>query len=287
MLRLYCRIFFNESRKLLLSFAFLMCSFPISLSAEDIQSLPLYYWDAKKFVNFGDYLSVKIVEKMIQGPVEIYKKNPEIIRQKLLALGSILYFAEEGDVLWGTGARSGKMEVYKFSGLDVRSVRGPLTRQFLIENFGITVPEIYGDPALLLPYLFPEFQKKHNPTYEYLIIAHFSDVKMFPKSEYRNVVYATDPWDEVIEKILDSKFVISSSLHGIIVAEAYGIPARWLRVSKGEPLFKFHDYYLGTNRAPSTYATSIEEALSLGGEDPFECDLQKLYDAFPFDYFPK
>ena len=253
MSRLYSQFFFRQSRKFLLSFVFLISSSQISLRAEESIALPLYYWDAKTFVNFGDYLSVKIVERMISGPVEIYKKKAKVKRQKLLAVGS---------------------------------VRGPLTRQFLIENFGIAVPEIYGDPALLLPYLFPEFQKKENPTYEYLIIPHYSDVKMFPKSEYSNVVYATDPWNEVIEKILDSKFVISSSLHGIIVAEAFGIPARWLRVSKGEPLFKFHDYYLGTNRAISTYATTLEEALSLGGEDPFECDLQKLYDAFPFDYFP-
>jgi len=264
-----------------------MCAPQISVRAEDGVALPLFYWDAKTFVNFGDYLSVKIVEKMIEGPVEIYKKNPKVKRQKLLAVGSILYFAEDGDVLWGSGSKSGKMAEYRFSQLDVRSVRGPLTRQFLIENFAIDVPEVYGDPALLLPYLFPEFQKKDNPSYEYLIIPHYSDVKMFPKSEYSNVVYPTEPWNEVIEKILDSKFVISSSLHGIIVAEAFGVPARWLRVSKGEPLFKFHDYYLGTNRDPSTYATTIEEALSLGGEDPFECDLQKLYDAFPFDYFPK
>jgi pyruvyltransferase len=271
----------------LLSLVFLLCPFQLALRAEERISLPLFYWDAKTFVNFGDYLSVKIVEKMIEGPVEIYKKNPKIKRQKLLAVGSILFFAEDGDVLWGSGSRSGKVAGYGFSQLDVRSVRGPLTRQFLIENFGIAVPEIYGDPALLLPYLFPEFQKKDNPTYEYLIIPHFADINLFPKSEYSNVVYPTEPWNEVIEKILDSKFVISSSLHGIIVAEAFGIPARWLRVSKGEPVFKFHDYYLGTNRDRSIYATTIEEALSLGGEEPFQCDLQKLYDAFPFDYFPK
>ena len=285
MFRLYRKLLSEKSRKWKLCFLLSMSFWQISAVAEEISGLPLYYWDAKKFVNFGDYLSVKIVEKMIGGPVEVYKRNPNVKRQKLLAVGSILSFAEEGDVLWGTGSKSGKIEGYGFSQLDVRSVRGPLTRKFLIENFGISVPEIYGDPALLVPYLFPEFQKKQSPTYEYLIIPHFADVKLFPKSEYSNVVYPTDPWNEVIEKILDSKFVISSSLHGIIIAEAFGIPARWLRVSKGEPVFKFYDYYLGTNRDGSTYATTIEEALSLGGESPFECDLQKLYDAFPFDYF--
>jgi len=145
---------------------------------------------------------------------------------------------------------------------------------------------VYGDPALLIPYFFPEFKKKINPNYEYIIIPHYSEIQLFPKSEFPNVVYPTDPWNVVIRKILASKFVISSSLHGIVVAEAYGIPARYLRITETEPLYKYLDYYLGTNRADFQYATSIEEALEMGGEPPFECDLQKLYDSFPFEYWP-
>jgi hypothetical protein len=36
--------------------------------------LPLYYWQQPQFVNFGDYLSVKVVERIIDRPVRIYKK---------------------------------------------------------------------------------------------------------------------------------------------------------------------------------------------------------------------
>jgi pyruvyltransferase len=90
----------------------------------------------------------------------------------------------------------------------------------------------------------------------------------------------------VIEKILDSKFVISSSLHGVIVAEAYGIPAKLLRIAETEPLFKFNDYYAGTGRDHFEFATSVEEALQMGGEEPFKCDLEALYNSFPFEYWP-
>jgi pyruvyltransferase len=81
--------------------------------------------------------------------------------------------------------------------------------------------------------------------------------------------------------------VISSSLHGVIIAESYGIPARLLRVTEKNHLFKYQDYYLGTGRPHFQYATSVEEALRMGGEPPFVCDLQKLYETFPFEFWPE
>lgn len=225
---------------------------------------------------------------MVGGPVRVYKKGSRIKEKKLLAIGSLLFFANDGDVLWGTGTNGKKPDKkdYKFTHLDVRAIRGPLTRAFLMNTFQIDCPEIYGDPGLLFPFLFPEFKKKENPAYDYIIIPHYSEEDQFLKDEWKNVVYTTEPWDQVVEKILDSRFVISSSLHGIIIAEAYGIPARLLKISHEEPMFKYQDYYLGTNRPRFQYATTVDEALEMGGEPPFECDLQKLYDAFPFDYWP-
>lgn len=209
-------------------------------------------------------------------------------QQKLLAIGSVLIIARDNDVIWGTGMNAKRLDLtlYKFHDLEVKAVRGPLTRRFLQDNFNIACPEIYGDPALLIPYFFPEFKKNPDPEHDYVIVSHYSEKNLFPKEEYPNVIYADEPWRDVIRKILNSKFVISSSLHGMIVAEAYGIPARYLRVTESEPLFKFMDYYLGTNRPDFKYASSVEEALSMGGEPPFSCDLKKLYESFPFEYWP-
>lgn len=45
--------------------------------------------------------------------------------------------------------------------------------------------------------------------------------------------------------------ILSSSLHGIIIANAYGIPARQFIFEniplEGDPLKKFHDYYLSVH----------------------------------------
>lgn len=285
---------------LLYPFFFLLmlsgCSSIYAGTTNPLDGIPMYYWDELFYTNnsgktnFGDYLSVKIVERIVNGPVKVIPKQMlNKTEKKLLALGSILLFGRENDVVWGTGTngKNPNRGNYRFSHLDVRAVRGPLTREFLWMTFNIECPEIYGDPALLVPYLFPEFKKQQNPSQDFILIPNFADEKLFPKEEYPFVVYATEPWDEVITKILDSKFVISSSLHGIIIAEAFGIPARYLRVTDKEPLLKYQDYYLSTNRPCFEYATSIEEALQMGGEPPIECDLEKLYDAFPFDYWPQ
>lgn len=251
--------------------------------------IPLYYWQ-ERFVNFGDYLSLKLVERMVNGPVEVYQKGSKIKEQKLLAIGSILTFAATDDIIWGSGVNGNwlKLEYYKFTSLDVRSVRGPLTRYFLMHNFNVSCPEVYGDPALLMPYLFPELKRKEHPTYDYLIIPHYSEQILFPKELYKNnIVYPTEPWEQVIEKILNSKLVIAGSLHGVIVAEAFGIPARLLRITGNEHIFKFMDYYLGTGRPEFQPARSVGEALEMGGEAPVQCDLLKLYQAFPFECWPE
>jgi len=257
-----------------------------SLYAEE--GLPLFWWKEGDFVNFGDHLSKVMVERIVGSPVKYYNKKTKNQTKKLLGSGSIYYFANEGDVVWGSGINGKRPDKkdYVFKNLDVRAVRGPLTRQFLDENFGIKAPEIYGDPALLFPYLFPEFKKASHPKNDYLVIIHYLDAHFFENTPQKNVLFATDAWDVVINAILNSKFVISSSLHGVILAEAYGIPARLLRLTDEEPLFKFYDYYYGTGRSDFKFARSVEEALNLSGEPKFHCDLEKIYQAFPFEFWP-
>lgn len=272
-------------RTFLLAFILFVKLTSFSFATEYQRGLPLYYWN--DISNFGDYLSLKLVERITGGAVR--ECDSWLCKeQKFLAIGSILINARNRDVVWGTGMNAKRTDpkLFKIKNLDIRAVRGPLTRDFIIKNFHVDCPEVYGDPGLLMPYFFPEFKRKENPKYEYIIIPHYSEEHLFPKGIIPNVVYPTDPWREIIRKILDSKLVIASSLHGLVVADAYGIPAQYIRVTEHEPLFKYFDYYLGTNRPNFKIATSIEEALSLGGEEPHACDLKKLYYSFPFEYWP-
>jgi pyruvyltransferase len=250
---------------------------------------PLFYLDARPrlgFSNFGDAMSVSIVERILEKEVATTTTTTPG-KKKFLAIGSITNYAEDEDVLWGTGVNGKypRRSDYHFTQLDVRAVRGPLSRKFLME-MGIECPKIYGDPTLLLPLLFPEFQKPDSPSKDYIIIPHFSDESLF--ADLLNMVSVKEDWQVVVRKILDSKFVISSALSGVIVAEAFGIPARLIispNENNTETIFKYADYYHGTARFDFRFATSIEEALEMGGEPMPECDLDGLLKAFPYELF--
>ena len=126
------------------------------------------------------------------------------------------------------------------------SVRGPRTRKRLVE-LGYNVPEKYGDPALLLPNYFPNvFFKK----YELGIIPHFVDFEEV-NNVYKNISgirvidLITDSIEETTKEILECKNIVSSSLHGIIVGQAYQIPTLWVKFSdklSGDNV-KFYDYF--------------------------------------------
>lgn len=247
--------------------------------------LPLYWWQrGDRTTNFGDELSRVIVGRIIGHD----PRRANRFEKKLVALGSMLHAAHDGDVIWGTGVSGSaiKLNKHNFKTLDVRSVRGPLTREFL-KNHGIMCPEIYGDPALLLPVLFPEFKATFSR--DYIVIPHIFDIDNLESLGLQrsddHVVLPSEPWEIVVKKILESKFVISSSLHGIIVAEAFRIPARYLRLSERESLLKYTDYYMATGRATFTWATSVEQAFSMGGESRASFNVDMLLEAFPYDQF--
>lgn len=136
----------------------------------------------------------------------------------------------------------------------VQSCRGPLTRKKLMD-LGLEVPEIYGDPAILLPkyYNIPVVKK-----YRMGLIPHYidQDVEILKKFNDRNDVKIIDvfsPMEEFVKDIKSCEFTMSSSLHGIILSHAYGIPSGWIKLSDKlvGGSFKFDDYYqsLGEERA--------------------------------------
>lgn len=94
----------------------------------------------------------------------------------------------------------------------------------------------------------------------------------------------TTDYAHFIDEVCSSKLVISSSLHGIILAESYGIPAVFL-AGEGFDLFKYKDYYMGTGRRSMVYARSVKEAMNITPMNLPELDnAQKiLLDAFPKD----
>ena len=116
---------------------------------------PLFWWGSPNATNFGDYLSKVVVERLAHVRLPDAPASLSSNRRLLLAVGSIIHFARDGDVVWGSGFRESPLrEDRRYRTLDVRAVRGPISRDDLLQ-MGIACPEVYGDPALLLPRLCP------------------------------------------------------------------------------------------------------------------------------------
>lgn len=245
-------------------------------------AVDLVYWvpPGRGWVNFGDELSRALVSLMLARRGFTLEDETAAPAQ-LMALGSILHFAQTGAVVWGSGVNGTKADWHHtFTELDVRAVRGPYTQEFLRRR-GITVPDVYGDPGLLTPLLVGD-RFSRSEEYPVGVLHHFSD----QPATFEKGVYYIDPgrsWNAVIADILKCSLIVSSSLHGVIVAEAFGIPARYFRHSPSEAMLKYRDYYEGTGRPSFSFATSVAEGVEMGGETPPVFDPQPLMSAFPYD----
>ncbi len=234
----------------------------------------------KSLNNFGDMLGPVVVHGLLRkAGIDIHEGKGS--QRRLLTVGSILHFAKTGDVIWGTG-RNGKVanEAHTFTNLDVRAVRGPLTREFLLKR-GIHAPAIYGDPGLLVPHVMPELvETTKRPEHQFTYVPNYNDLKWAPKVDC--LLDPRSPLENCLRTIAKSRFVVGTSLHAIIIAEALSIPARLIR-SRIENEFKYQDYYLGTGRANFRVANDLNEALRLGGEAPPVFFQDMLLESFPYD----
>jgi len=249
------------------------------------QSAEVVYWRPAVGVNFGDELSRTIVELMLAR--RGYTVFDGLSKQRsLLALGSILAFAEDGDVVWGTGVNgSVPASHHRYTQLDIRAVRGPLTRQFLMEK-GIEVPEVYGDPGLLVKRLTgSRFETAKSGIaivpnmFDMAQLRNQSLLNGFPQI---NVIDPTRSWNEVIADIVKHEFIIASSLHGLVIADAFGIPSRYLRLTEHEGVLKYEDYYEGTGR-PLKFSRTISQAMDDGPVAAMTYDAGALEASFPYD----
>jgi pyruvyltransferase len=230
--------------------------------------------------NFGDLLGPWITARV---HVVLGLGRPLSDKQRLLTVGSIMHFARNGDVVWGSGVNGKVLSPGGFPKLDIRAVRGPLSAKALCQS-GNAVPEVYGDPALLIPHLWSDaelgIERRSGGT---VVVPNFHDLAGAPRG-------ALDPRGDLVElvrRLASAERVIGSSLHAIIVAEAYGVPAV-LVTSSTEPTFKYEDYHRGTGRDCPPPVPDWRAALAAPTPDPIErWDPQPLLGAFPADLWER
>ncbi len=218
--------------------------------------------------NYGDLLARYIVEQLSGKQIIKHTGNNSY---HLCSVGSVLNRNKmcSNTVVWGSGFLTPQTARYKIVLTKIRqylrgkvgqpvylAVRGRKTREILLKA-GYVCPEIYADPALIMPKLyFP----KINTKFKLGVVLHWSQEKfasMFNNIEGVRVININRKYSEMnsfIDEVLSCNYILSSSLHGLIIANAYKIPCVRLKIEKA-PIatseekddFKFEDYVSGLN----------------------------------------
>lgn len=280
-----------------------------------------YYWQENAVAkNLGDYLAAIVLDALGYRCVNRGYPGPQVLNpgRCLLAIGSVLcnytfkQISEPVDV-WGCGWRGTPLSADVMERVQIHAVRGPRT----VAGLGLPADTVLGDPALLLPQLKAMAIKHHGRT---LVVPHFFRIdrvsarqrcdltgcdellsirvigtsmpglrvllRQLPgmvRAWVQRGIPMRTPW-QAIHRIAGAAFVLTGSLHGAILAQAYGVP--WAAYDDGyvDVPEKWYDWadYLGIQiRFVSTLAEGAQWWQTEGRNGAIR-DLAPLLAAFPY-----
>lgn len=220
----------------------------LSGRATDEEYMFWYRYKDQKKQNFGDIIGPFLFEYLSGIRVRHIEDKTSFLSSKYiphyLTVGSILSFARKSSIVWGSGIINRSFDVNTKA--KYLAVRGPITREKILAQGG-ECPEIYGDPALLLSKFIPQKNRKNQKV---TIIPHYVDYEQVKEQVKDNnsvdvVKMMTADFYATLHQINSSNLIISSSLHGLIIAAAYEIPCLWVEFSDkifGDDV-KYHDFF--------------------------------------------
>jgi len=234
--------------------------------------------------NWGDDINPELYQ-LITGKeckkMHVLDQTPE---DHFMMCGSILNFANEHSIVWGVGFMHSKSPI---DGVPkkIHAVRGPLTAKRL-DELGIKVDVPYGDPSMIIGGYYA--LDPSPPSYKYGVIPHYMD-KLIVK-EWPDDILQIDIQREttdILDDLSQCEMIISSSLHGLILADTYKKPALWVKVSDnlaGDDM-KFHDYFASIGRKDVTFfdlrGGYTDEVKNAFEHYKVKIDLDALFEACP------
>ena len=279
------------------------------LLSDDLLDVKLYWYSEGS--NFGDAINPFILQRIFSHtPKSVYPADAELfmigsILQKTMMSKTNLFkrlmdSAKKPLDIWSSGFIRDRVKgVCIPRKLNVCAVRGDLSRRLLETVTGKKYQPVLGDGGLLIPRLFETLPEKR---YSIGIVPHFIDegvdeMQVLLKSVRDEDRIVISPLGDPLEcalKIASCETILSSSLHGLIAADAFGIPNRQIIISDKivGGLFKYNDYYSAFGKEARPLALSEISKTGISADDirkayqiNYDQVLEKqdaLYAAFPY-----
>lgn len=242
--------------------------------------------------NVGDLVNPSVVTT-VSGREVVFARRRDV--PHLLAVGSVMAGANEHAHVWGTGVMHPDLGIGSAKPENVHAVRGRMSWEALRRG-GLALADVpLGDPAFLAP-KFLGVQRARAPRYRLGIVAHYVDrgntlLRRIMQEDGVSDLNVHETPERFLRRMADCEAVMSTSLHGLIFAEALGIPNLWVKASDeiAGGTFKFEDWFSTTSR-PQASAHVLgwkDRAASLAARaELHECqiDTQALEDAFPREH---
>ncbi|MFL1875310.1 polysaccharide pyruvyl transferase family protein [Hansschlegelia beijingensis] len=174
----------------------------------------------------------------------------------LATVGSLVHSLDRpGLDIWGSGS-IGSLSAEQVTKLQSRkprkihALRGLKTHWEVTRKLSWEAPRVFGDPALLLPkYYSPA---RTAATGKIAVVPHYTHLKSFHEIDDRfHIVDVRREPAAVVDEISSATCCISTSLHGLIISQAYGVPWVWLSLAESSLLggdFKFDDFFTVLDR---------------------------------------
>lgn len=229
----------------------------------------LYWWrPTQNWVNLGDEISPLILAHVT---------GRKIVHANLdtcdgIAIGSIFYPRKASArkrktplFIWGSGTLEPRPCKFANLSVSLAALRGPRTAG-QIEG----CPDVpFGDAGLFVRELWPAGK---TPSGKIGLIPHHS---LLRRNEVREMAEAlgdtviidfTDPdFAKTLRILSECRVIVSSSLHGLILADAYGVPSLFWNELGAENEWKYQDYFEGVGRPDYRAMTAAEIVKTASG----------------------
>jgi len=239
-------------------------------------------------LNWGDDVNVDIYKSITgKDPIKMHVLDKSPI-EHIMMVGSILSFANEHSVVWGAGFMH-KQSTMMGMPKKITAVRGPLTLKRL-QELGFDGKVVFGDPTLFIGIYFEFYEGPSvEEEYKYGVIPHYIDRKLIEgwPEDISFIDIQQRDFLKLFEQVRKCEKIITSSLHGLILADIFDKPALWVKLSNnlaGDDM-KFHDYFASIGRKDveyfdlrGGYDDSVKDAFK-----PYKVkiDLDALHEACP------